>query len=406
VPGGANLQDLNLPIDPNGIVYNSVTRAPIAGAVVRLLDASSGSELPTSCFDDPAQQNQVTLAGGFYKFDLNFNDAACPSGGDYVIAVTAPGSDYMTGYSQMIPPLAGPADPSFSVPTCPASASDAIGATAQYCEAQPSEYAPATSVPGRSAGTNYYVHLLLDRSQLPGSSQIFNNHLPLDPTFDGAIGISKTTPMLNVTRGQLVPYVITLTNQLGGVLPDVMIVDRYPAGFTYVEGSARLDDVPVEPTVVGRELRWNGVTMTNARQRKLLLLLAVGAGVTEGEYVNRAQALNGLTQNAMSGEATATGADRARPDFRLHRRHRQGVRRRQSQQAPGRRRERSRRRARGHDARAHGDHRRLRPLPHYVRRYARRGSRQQLCAQARRSHAAERVSPLHRADRRAARDTR
>jgi len=90
------------------------------------------------------------------------------------------------------------------------------------------------------------------------------------------------------------------------VLPDVMIVDRYPAGFTYVEGSARLDDVPVEPTVVGRELRWNGVTMTNARQRKLLLLLAVGAGVTEGEYVNRAQALNGLTQNAMSGEATAT----------------------------------------------------------------------------------------------------
>jgi uncharacterized repeat protein (TIGR01451 family) len=306
VPAGANLQDLNLPIDPNGVVYNSVTRAPIAGATVRLLDAGSGSELPAACFDDAAQQNQVTLADGFYKFDLNFNDAACPSGGDYLIAVTAPGNGYMAGYSQMIPPIAGPGDPAFSVPSCPGSTSDAVGATAQYCEAQPSEYAPAVSVPGRSAGTNHYVHLRLDGSQLPGSSQIFNNHVPLDPTLDGAIAISKTTPMLNVTRGQLVPYVITLTNQLSGVLPDVIIVDRYPAGFTYVEGSARLDDVPVEPTVVGRELRWSGVTMSGTRQRKLLLLLAVGAGVSEGEYVNRAQALNGLTSNAMSGEATAT----------------------------------------------------------------------------------------------------
>jgi uncharacterized repeat protein (TIGR01451 family) len=306
VPGGANLQDLNLPIDPNGVVYNSVTRAPIAGATVRLLDAGSRTELPAACFDDAAQQNQVTLADGFYKFDLNFNDAACPSGGDYLIDVTAPGDGYMAGYSQMIPSIAGPADPAFSVPACPGSTSDAVTATAQYCEAQPSEYAPATSVPGRSAGTNHYVHVMLDGSQAPGSSQIFNNHLPLDPTFDGAIAISKTTPMLNVTRGQLVPYVITLTNQLGGVLPDVVIVDRFPAGFTYVEGSARLDDVPVEPTLVGRELRWNGVTMSNARQRKLLLLLAVGAGVSEGEYVNRAQVLNGLTSNAMSGEATAT----------------------------------------------------------------------------------------------------
>jgi large repetitive protein len=32
VPSGGNLQGLNLPIDPNGVVYNAVTRAPIAGA--------------------------------------------------------------------------------------------------------------------------------------------------------------------------------------------------------------------------------------------------------------------------------------------------------------------------------------------------------------------------------------
>ncbi len=37
VPSGGNLQNLNLPIDPNGVVYNSMTRAPVAGATLTLL---------------------------------------------------------------------------------------------------------------------------------------------------------------------------------------------------------------------------------------------------------------------------------------------------------------------------------------------------------------------------------
>ena len=92
VQPGANLQNLNLPIDPNGVVYNSITRTPIAGAVLTLLDAGTGTALPASCFDDPAHQNQVTLASGWYKFEINFNDPACPSGGNYLIGVSVPGS--------------------------------------------------------------------------------------------------------------------------------------------------------------------------------------------------------------------------------------------------------------------------------------------------------------------------
>src|SRR6266446_6433189 len=37
VPSGSNLQNLNLPIGPNGVVYNSMTRAPIAGATLKML---------------------------------------------------------------------------------------------------------------------------------------------------------------------------------------------------------------------------------------------------------------------------------------------------------------------------------------------------------------------------------
>ena len=307
VPSLANLQGLNLPIDPNGVIYNSIARIPVAGATLTLLDAGSGSPLPASCFDDVAQQGQVTLADGYYKFDVNFSDPACPSGGDYVIDMTVPpGTTYIAGYSQIIPPTSDASTAAFSVPACPSSPDDVIPGTALFCEVQPSEFAPAPSVPPRSAGTIHHVHLTLDDNQPPGSSQIFNNHIALDPQLNGSIAISKTTPRLNVTRGQLVPYVITVTNVAGTLLTDVSIVDRFPAGFSYVEGSALLDGVPTEPSVAGRELSWNGLVIAGTEVRTVKLLLAVGAGVTEGEYVNRAQVVQGVTGNAMSGEATAT----------------------------------------------------------------------------------------------------
>ena len=209
--------------------------------------------------------------------------------------VTAPDTTYVAGYSQIIPPTSSARRLRYRCRPARPRADDALPATALFCEAQPSEFAPAVSIPARSAGTNYHVHLRLDGSQSPGSSQIFNNHIPLDPELSGAVAISKKTPLINVTRGQLVPYVITVNNVAGLALTDVRIVDRFPAGFTYVEGSARLDGVPTEPTVAGRELAWSGLALATSAQHTVQLLLAVGAGVTEGEYVNRAQVV--LTQS-------------------------------------------------------------------------------------------------------------
>jgi uncharacterized repeat protein (TIGR01451 family) len=307
VPNGANLQGLNLPIHPNGVIYDSMARGPIAMATLTLLDARSSSPLPAGCFDDAAQQGQITLADGYYRFDINFSDPACPSGGDYLIGVTSPpGTAYIAGYSQIIPPASSASTAAFSVPSCPGSGADAIPGTAQFCEAQPSEFAPAASAQPRSRGTIYYIRLRLDNSQIPGSSQIFNNHIPIDPLVPGAITITKTTPLLNVSRGQLVPYTITANNHSTLMVTDVSIVDRMPAGFSYIKGSALLDGVPTEPTVAGLSLSWNGLTIAGTQVRTLKLLVAVGAGATGGEFVNRAQALNLVTGIAMSGEATAT----------------------------------------------------------------------------------------------------
>src|SRR6266571_4079824 len=298
VPSGSNLQNLNLPIGPNGVVYNSLTRAPIAGATLKMLRGTT--PLPAACFDDPAQQGQITQAGGFYRFDLNFSDPACPSGGSYLVVVTAPTSNYVAGESLVIPPSSNAATAPFSVSTCPTDALPVV----PYCEAQTSEFAPPPSVAARSAGTQYYLNLALDGTAVPGSSQIYNNHIPLDPQLAGAFSITKTTPLLNVTRGQLVPYTITINNVVGASLQGEEVVDRYPAGFRYVRGSARLDGQPAEPTVTGLQLAWNGLSFGSSA-RTIVLLLVVGAGVGEGEFVNRAQVVDGLTGKPLSGEATA-----------------------------------------------------------------------------------------------------
>src|SRR5439155_5200034 len=158
----------------------------------------------------------------------------------------------------------------------------------------------------RTAGTIYQLHLMLNGSQTPGSSQIFNNHIPIDPQIKGSLVISKKTPLINVTRGQMVPYVITVNNVAGQLLTGVSIVDRFPAGFTYVKGSALLDGAPTEPTVAGLELSWSGLVFAGTQVRTLKLLLAVGGGVSEGEYTNRARVVNDLSGSRMSGEATAT----------------------------------------------------------------------------------------------------
>jgi len=311
VDSGSNLQNLNMPLWPNGTVYNAVARNPVSQATLTLLNALSGNVLPAACFDDPVQQHQVTAGNGFYKFDLNFSQAACPAGGTYLLQVTAPPSGYLATPSALIPPTSDAGSDAFSVPACPGSGADAVPATSAYCEAVAGAGVPAAG----STETTYYLHLALSDGNIPGQSQIFNNQLPIDPVLSGAVALSKVAGLRNVSKGSLVPYTIRLSNVFGSTLDHIRIVDRFPAGFKYVAGSATLDGIATEPDIQGRELSWDGLTLGVNSSHTIKLLLVVGAGVGEGEYVNRAQAYNTLLGTNISGEATATVMVVPDPDF-------------------------------------------------------------------------------------------
>ena len=320
ISAGENLQDLNLPLWPNGIVYNSIARVPVAGARVALLNATTGASLPSQCFDDPAQQNQVTTTNGFYKFDLNFSNASCPADGTYLIEVAPPATGYLDTPSLVIPPASDASTAPLSIPDCTNSPDDAVPATDKYCEVVASALVPPPSVRPGTAGTIYHLHLLLADGSIPGESQVFNNSIPIDPVLDGAVAISKTSSVSTVTRGILVPYTITVTNVYGVPLYDLSIVDRFPAGFKYVVGSARLvwnnlDGTPTEPTINGRELVWDNIELQTDQDVTIQLLLVVSSGVSEGEYTNRAMVLNNITGSIVSGEASATVAVIPDPDF-------------------------------------------------------------------------------------------
>ena len=215
VLSGSNLQNLNLPIDPNGVVYDALSRAPIAGATVdarcrerrrraRVVLLRSEPAEPSHAGRRLLQvRSELRRSGLPERRQLSAASDSAVRNGTWPVC------------PHIIPPQSDAGTAAFVVPSCPASIDDTVPATAQHCEAAPSEFQPPASVAPRTSGTSYYLHLTFDSSFVPGSSQIFNNHIPLDLDLDESVTVTKTTPLVHVSRGQLVPYIITLANGIG-----------------------------------------------------------------------------------------------------------------------------------------------------------------------------------------------
>ena len=273
---GRNLVQQSLPIDPSGVIYDSGLRTPVAGAVVTLAPVGS---CPTW---DPADDIVGATLGGY---TVSGNAISMRTGGDglyqfllspgaparctFALTVTPP-SGY-TFISKLIEPTPGPLAPP--------------GGAGSYFNVQPQAEAPTGPV---GPATTYYL------SFASGSAapNILRNHLPLDPALPGTVLLDKTGDRSVAEIGDSVRYSITVSVPSGALPRQTTVVDRLPAGFTYIAGTATVNDRPIADPQggVGPQLAFNLGPMGASRQLVLRYRVRVGIGAQEGDGVNRAKA--------------------------------------------------------------------------------------------------------------------
>ena len=194
-------------IDPSGVVYDSLTRLPVAGATVTLM--YNGSAVPDSWLDTVlgTANNAVTNSTGSYNLFLN---GSAPSG-TYTLVVTPP-TNYVF-QSTIIPPTTGPYVPS-------------LGGGTEYIQTQ-------TTAPTGGDATTYYLSFTftISGSLSTTSNGVANNHIPLDPK--PKLSLSKSNPSL--AAGGTASYVLTISNSGATATSTntVTVVDTLPSALTY-----------------------------------------------------------------------------------------------------------------------------------------------------------------------------
>jgi uncharacterized repeat protein (TIGR01451 family) len=271
---GANLPQQSLPVDPSGVIYDSGTRQPVSGAVVTLAPSGAcagwdpasglvGSPLGGDTVNGGAVSMTVGVSG-FYQFLLA---PAAPASCTFAITVAPPAGYTFT--SVLIPPTAGPYVPA--------------GAPGSSSAVQPQAGAPTGAV---GPATTYYLTVTVGS----GTANVINNHIPLDPAAAAGLSLSKTGDKTVAEIGDSVRYTLTVLRSSGAVPREVTIVDRLPAGFTFIAGTAVLNGVTV-PDPAGKPgpaLTFNLGTMPGTGQLVLQYRVRVGVGAQQGDGTNRA----------------------------------------------------------------------------------------------------------------------
>ena len=247
--GGVNASaNTTLLIDPSGVVYDSSTNQPVAGATVRLIDVSGAGNAgragaPAIVFKSDgftrAPSEVLTLADGFFEFPL-----------------LAPST-----YRLQITPPAG--------------------------------YSFASKVPANAQPTDRRIDL---QGSFGGTFSVSNApvrfDVPVDPAPAGQLFIEKTANKAVAEIGDFVDYRIRLNNVAATALIALQLNDALPAGFAFVRGSARLNGTALADPVgaQGSRLQFALGSLAAGTQASLSYRLRVGAGSQSGDGVNTAQA--------------------------------------------------------------------------------------------------------------------
>ncbi len=279
VVAGQTLVQQSLPMEPNGVVYDAVTRQPVAGATITLLGPDGNAV--SAAWLLPFQQAQVTGATGIYRFDL--------------VGAASSGM-----YSLRIDPAGGYLAPSSIVP-----------AQATALAQQPGQvYAvvPGATAPQGGAPTTHYLQLILSVN----SAQVVHNHLPLDPATGGVLVVQKQADRAVAEVGDSVLYRIRVRNSGNGVVSGVRLVDSLPLGFKLIPGTVTLARytamAAVQPNpdgTPGPRLTYLIGNVLPGQTLELSYRVRIGVGGDRGDGTNRARATD-QTGTITSNEGKAT----------------------------------------------------------------------------------------------------
>lgn len=269
---GATLLQASVLVDPYGVVFDSRSDRPVAGARVTLIDITGAGNGGRAGFEarvfdldgvTPAPASVVTGADGHYRFPL-----VAPS--TYRLMVLAP-----AGYSF------------------------------------PSSLAFALLPPARivNARSSYGGEFVVREDSAPVRIDV-----PLDADATAGLFIEKAASRRTVELGEFVDYQVKLKNTSGQLLGRVQVTDRLPAGFAYLRGSARLIGVdarlngsvlPEPDGGVGPVLVFHVGSIPDGGTLQFGYRVRVGPGALQGDGINRAQAITAGPLPKISNPASA-----------------------------------------------------------------------------------------------------
>ncbi|WP_422097591.1 hypothetical protein [Variovorax sp.] len=282
----------SLLVDPQGVVYNALTRQPVAGAVATYArqSCSSGATTPITA----AELNGGT--SGLYTFNPD-GSVSMSTGADgaYQFHMQPPPAGAMCSYGLKVAPPAG------SGYVAPSQLLPATAGSFASCGA----VVPNSAAPQNGEPTTHYLQLRTGTHTDGSACEVANNHIPLDPGNILGLVLRKDGSKRQAEFGDFVDYALTVTNKTGFPVTGVSLSDTLPPGFAYVAHSARLNGaiVPNPAGGAGPGLRFDYPALVIAPDQSAMVRYRVRIGVgapTDGDAINRARASSGPIQSNLA----------------------------------------------------------------------------------------------------------
>jgi len=278
---GENKLSQSLPLDPSGVVYNSVSRQPVAGSVVTLT-GPPGFDPAVHLIGGAGNVSQTVAADGFYQYLLTAAGVAAFPNQPFTLAVTPP-AGFGPFPSTLLPPAS-----SLPAGACGGAANciDPSGLAVNTYSVQP---AGINTAPPPGAATTYYLRFAVQ----PGDPDIINNHLPIDPAGAGTntLFVQKTASAATVAIGEFLDYTVQVKNATAVAIANVNLTDVLPFGFVYVRGTARVNGAAADPLgASGPTIVFPLGTLAANTTAAVTYRVRVGPGAQLGDGTNSARA--------------------------------------------------------------------------------------------------------------------